>query len=203
MSDIIKYEGSLFQVVNRNKKVTVIYKENKYETNLNYEFVKRPPGVRAIIIKDNLVLLNKEYRYEMQGWDYRLPGGKIFDSQEEFKSANSKEMITKFADKRLIDELREEADIKATNYKLIEISSCGFTVDWDLYYYLVDGFEELPSFYIDDIKKNDFEYIQHCWVDFKTAIDYCLNKDISEERSSNVLLRYLLSKFYLGDNLCK
>ncbi len=195
MNDKIKYEGNLFQVVDRNKTFSIDYEGKKYETILNYEYVKRPPGVRAIIIRDNHILLNKEFRYELNGWDYRLPGGKVFDSQEEYKSVDSKEVISNFADKKLTEELYEEAEIKVKNYNLLEISTCGFTVDWDLYYYLVNDFEELPCFYKDNIKKNEFEYIQHCWVNFKTALDYCLNKKISEERSSNVLIRYLLTNY--------
>lgn len=195
MNDKVKYEGDLFQVLSRNKTFAIAYEGKKFETVLNYEYVKRPPGVRAIIIRDDHILLNKEYRYELNGWDYRLPGGKVFDSQEEYKTVEDKEIIFKYVEKKLTEELCEEAEIKIKNYKFLEISNCGFTVDWDLYYYLVYDFEELPGFYANDIKKNDFEYIQHRWVDLKTAFNYCLDKKISEERSSNVLIRYLLVNY--------
>lgn len=39
--------------------------------------VRRPPGIRALIVnEENQILLSKEFRYELNDWDYRLPGGK-------------------------------------------------------------------------------------------------------------------------------
>ena len=44
------------------------------------EFARRSPGVRLLIIKGNQTLLTKEYREEIKSFDYRLPGGKVFDT---------------------------------------------------------------------------------------------------------------------------
>ena len=48
--------------------------------------VRRPPGIRALIVNENeQILLSKEFRYELNDWDFRLPGGKVFDSLEDYK----------------------------------------------------------------------------------------------------------------------
>ena len=50
------------------------------------EIVRRPPGVRLLIVKEGNVLLTKEYRHEADGYDFRLPGGKVFESLRDFKT---------------------------------------------------------------------------------------------------------------------
>ncbi len=50
--------------------------------------VRRPPGIRALIVNnDNQILLSKEFRYELNDWDYRLSGGKVFESLNDYKVA--------------------------------------------------------------------------------------------------------------------
>lgn len=201
MHDTITYNGKLFQIIHRKQTKEILFNDFRKEVTLEYELVKRPPGVRAIIDKNNQILLNKEFRYELNAWDYRLPGGKVFDSLEEQNNKLISNSIMQCVESKLKEELYEEADILAKNCTLLEISHCGFTVEWDLFYYIVDDFDETPAFFENNIQKNSFEYIQHCWVDYHTAYKYCIEKKVSEERSSNVLLRYLLSKLPLGDGL--
>ncbi len=43
-----------------------------------FETAVRSPGVRLIIVKDNQMLITKEFRGELDDYDYRLPGGKVF-----------------------------------------------------------------------------------------------------------------------------
>lgn len=194
MGDIVLYRGSLFQVINRKEIVNLKLNNKEYSVALDYELIKRPPGVRALIVNNGKILLNKEFRYELNNWDFRLPGGKVFDSQEEYELALSQNTIDKHAEKKLHEELMEEAEIIVKKYKFLEISHCGFTVEWDLYYYIVDEFEESELFNKNVIQKNQYEFIEHCWIDYSTAFKYCMDKRITEERSSNVLMRYLMTK---------
>ena len=90
MSDEIVYRGKLFQVINRTKENTFLVDGKEITKNLTFELVRRPPGVRALIVQGDKLMLNREYRYELDDWDYRLPGGKVFDKLEQFFEENLK-----------------------------------------------------------------------------------------------------------------
>ena len=90
--------------------------------------------------------------------------------------------------------MREEADIEVLGYNLFGVSKSGLTVDWTLYYFLVDKFKILPSFYEKDKQKSEYEYIQHVWVNFDDVMDLFLNDKISEDRSAAMILEYILRK---------
>ena len=72
-------ETSLF----RGKIIEVVEKDIE---GRKFEIARRSPGVRIIIRDGNKILITKEYRYEHNSYDYRLPGGKVFDTLEEFNS---------------------------------------------------------------------------------------------------------------------
>lgn len=195
MMDQIIYSGKLFQVVKRTEKKFINLFDKEVEKNFQCELVRRPPGVRALITRDNKVLLNLEYRYELEDWDYRLPGGKVFDCAEDYVIALKENKLRAATEKQLKVEVLEEADIQVSNYDLMEVSHCGFTVQWDLYYFLVDSFKILPSFFDKKLEKNEYEYIKHCWVDYAEAYKLCLAGKISEKSSAFVLLKYLLKNY--------
>lgn len=71
------YNNGIFEFLNIEEEFTI---DNDIKT-IKRKLVRRPPGVRAIIINENnQILLSKEFRYELNTFDYRLPGGKVFDS---------------------------------------------------------------------------------------------------------------------------
>ncbi len=168
MSDEIVYRGKLFQVINRTKENTFLVDGKEITKNLTFELVRRPPGVRALIVQGDKLMLNREYRYELDDWDYRLPGGKVFDKLEQFEKALANDNIESSVDEKL--------------------------KDWTLYYFLVDKFKILPSFYEKDKQKSEYEYIQHVWVNFDDVMDLFLNDKISEDRSAAMILKYILRK---------
>lgn len=194
MSDEIVYRGKLFQVINRTKENTFLVDGKEITKNLTFELVRRPPGVRALIVQGDKLMLNREYRYELDDWDYRLPGGKVFDKLEQFEKALANDNIESSVDEKLKEELREEADIEVLGYNLFGVSKSGLTVDWTLYYFLVDKFKILRSFYEKDKQKSEYEYIQHVWVNFDDVMDLFLNDKISEDRSAAMILKYILRK---------
>lgn len=71
-------EGNMFEIVHQDFDLG----SGKIKT---FEFARRSPGTRAIV-KNAVgeILMTREYRLETQGFDYRLPGGKVFDTREAF-----------------------------------------------------------------------------------------------------------------------
>jgi hypothetical protein len=88
-----------------------------------------------------------------------------------------------------ISEARQEVGVKAKDISFLHKSICGATVVWDLYYFAVKDFDEVPQ----DLGEG--EEIQVEVVDRDKAKAMCLDGQISEERSALILLRYLNNGF--------
>lgn len=164
----------------------------------------RPPGVRAVIINDEgKILLNKEYREEYKAFDYRLPGGKVFDDidtyihfiadNEKGKEGLEKLLLQKGCE-TVVKECYEEVGFKINGSQLINISSNGYTVDWDLYYFLITDYDILSE----GPQYEDGEIIDgYEWFTKEEILQLWKCRKINEERSSNVLLHMLLD-----DKIC-
>jgi ADP-ribose pyrophosphatase len=177
------YSGKFFEVL--QKAVTFGDKTKKFEN------ARRPPGTRLLIIKDGKILITREYRYELGGYDYRLPGGKVFDTLEEFRRAReSGEEILKSAENAAMEECRQEAGLTPKRLKHYLTTKAGATVVWDLYYFIIDGFVENES----GQELEAGEVIETSWRTFEQAKEMCLNGQIKEDRSVGVLLKFLLKK---------
>jgi ADP-ribose pyrophosphatase YjhB (NUDIX family) len=178
MNEKITYQGKIVEVVEHD---VIIGEKTK-----TFEFARRSPGVRLIIIKNNTVYLSKEFRHEMQGYDYRLPGGKVFDTLVEFNTAlSNKEDILESAKAAAIKEAREEMGIITNSIELFHTSVCGATVQWDLYYFIISDFTQ------ENQNLEDGEDIELFPVSIDEAKSMCLDGRIDEERSALTLLRYL------------
>lgn len=191
MSDKVLYRGKLFQILSRSKESRIQVDGEEVSKNLTFELVRRPPGVRAIIQRDGKVMLNKEYRYEIEDWDYRLPGGKVFDRLEDFEKAIEEHKVEEGIYGKLAEEVCEEADIKVKDFRLFGVSGCGMTVEWDLYYFVIEDFEILPSFYSGKKQKSEYEYISHQWVGFDEIKKLILSGKFREDRSISMLCKYM------------
>jgi 8-oxo-dGTP pyrophosphatase MutT (NUDIX family) len=146
------------------------------------------PGVRLLIVKDDKVLITKEYRYELNEVDYRLPGGKVFDRLNEYvDSLNSgKEILESAIDAAKIEAI-EETGLRVKDLELIKISKAGATVEWDLYYFLIKDFE---------VEKQELglgENIEVNWYSFDDVKTLCLGGKVSEDRTLGVLLSYVFT----------
>ena len=188
MNDSVKYTGEFFQIINRN-----------YSDKLNDEFENKDfavevavmsPGVRALIVKDNMILLTKEYRYELDDWDFRLPGGKVYDDLNHYLIAKNKKTIEMDINSALRKEIWEETNIIVKRFQFLNCSHCGLTVEWDLYYFLVYEFEEKNNVY----KKNSYEHIENQWISINSALELSLEGKIREARSAFELIKYILTK---------
>ncbi|OVE74797.1 hypothetical protein BVX95_01160 [archaeon D22] len=172
------YSGKLFEVVKVNMQAG--------EKLLEFENCIRPPGTRLIIVKDDKILITKEYRTELSDYDYRIPGGKVFDTLVDYRKSQNIEEEAKDA---AIKEAKEEAGIVVKNIRHFHTSTLGATIKWDLYYYVVDDFE------ISDQELEVGEVISVEWKTFEEVKEMCLDGRINEERTVGVLLRFLDKKF--------
>ena len=174
----ITHQGRIIEVVQKE-----VEHNGKTQT---FEFARRSPGTRLIIPKGDKIILSKEFRHEIGGYDYRLPGGKVYDSLEEYNRALESSLdINKSAKNAAIKEAREEAGILVKDISFFHKSVCGATVVWDLFYFVVNGFEEASQ------ELEDGEDITIELVDRNKVKEMCLDGTIGEERSALVLLRYL------------
>ncbi len=190
MKEEVVYDGNLFQVLHRTKQSTFRVGENEISKTIQYELVRRPPGVRAIIVNQAQILLTHEFRYELDRWDYRLPGGKIYDSNKEYQISRQNYSLDSDIVKKLKQEIREETGIDIKKYRKINVSQSGLTVEWDLHYFVIYDFTLQES---KTVQKSEYEFIEHKWVDFSTALNLCLDGMISESRSAFEIMRFILN----------
>ena len=175
------------KITHQGKIIEVVQKEVKHkDKTMLFEFARRSPGTRLIIPKGDKILLSKEWRHEINGYDYRLPGGKVYDSLDEYNKALEQNIdIGEIAKNMAMKEAREEAGILVKDISFFHKSICGATMVWDLFYFVVNNFDEASQ------ELEDGEDITTEMIDRKKVKEMCLNGTIGEERSALVLLRYL------------
>lgn len=181
--ETILYSGSFFEIVSKQLEFTT-------ETGtkiINVEIVKRPPGVRVITVTDKKMLLIKEYRAESNSWDYRLPGGKVFDFLKPYKDCIKEDDLESKIKQAVYKEMKEETGIIVNNPILYCKTLAGASIVWDLYYFVVKSF---------DLAKTDFrleagEFIENTWKTFEEVRALCLDGSIQEDRTIGVLLRFV------------
>ncbi len=173
----IKYSGKIIEVVQFKNGDRV------------FEKARRSPGVRALIVSGERILLSKEYRTEIGDFDFRLPGGKVFDRLEEYKQHISEDLIS-YAKEAVKKEVREEVGLLANDPKLLKVSKAGATVEWDLYYFLISDFEVNKK----GQELEDGEDISFSWYTLKEVEGICTSGRMQEDRSVGVVLSYLIKK---------
>lgn len=156
-----------------------------------FEVARRAPGVRIIIAdqENKKVLLTREFRRELGAWDYRLPGGKVFDSLEEFDAfrASGKD-INDFARDKAVQEASEETGIVIEELKSIKKSTLGATVEWDLHVF--ESTKWQVSSAGQQLEQGE-HIVADTWVDYAKAEEMILNGDMQEERIAFILLQWL------------
>jgi len=164
----------------------------------NFEFAERSPRVRILATDGNQILLTKEWRSETGNWDYRLPGGKVFDSLNEYLNAKDEpnfDMNQKAA-AAARKELEEETslDIVPEAFSTLHHSVCGATVIWDLHYYLAQVSEANIAVRPTSIVTDEGEHTHPEWFTAEEVKTLCLKGAVQEDRTAAVLLRYILAK---------
>ena len=157
-----------------------------------FERYRRPPGTRLIIVSpDKKILVTKEHRSETNGIDLRLPGGKVCDSLEAYHAllASGKD-ITEAAKDAAIKEALEETGLIIENPRLLVTANAGATVEWDLYYFLVDTYTKNPG----GQELEDGEDIEVTWMKVEELRQAIEDGQMQEWRSVGVLLAKVLSE---------
>lgn len=176
----VAYQGKIVEIVQQDFQVA-----GKIKT---FEIARRAPGTRLIIMSpEGRILITKEYRNETKNYDYRLPGGKVFDSLVEYNEfLKSGKLILPEAEVAARKEASEECGIDVESLECFAVSKCGATIEWDLYYFIVDRYKMHATQRLEageDIEVN--------WLSYNEVRDLCLSGRMQEDRSVAVLLRWL------------
>lgn len=180
MKEIIFAKGSMFELVHLPQ-----------PDGRTFEVARRAPGTRLIIVDmpAKKVLLTKEFRRELGATDYRLPGGKVFDSLDEYQAfRESGTDIIEAATAKAKAEAREEAGIEVTDLAFYKKSTLGATVEWDLYVFEVTDSQQ----HKDGQALEEGEQVEDVlWVPFAEAKQMILDGKMQEERIALILLQWL------------
>lgn len=177
----IVYQGKMIEIVHEN-----IIAPNGKEITL--ERGRRAPGVRLIIETPNgQFLISKEERLKT-GTDYRLPGGRVFDSLIDYNNflatSPSNEDMLKKAEEGAVREGMEEVGIRPTEMEFFYLSKCGGSFEWDLFYFVVKKYEIVGQ----NLEEN--EQIEVMEISRKELLKLAATK-MQEDRSVGVILKYL------------
>lgn len=181
-------ETGKINIIITGRIIELYEKEYEIEWKIKlFENARRPPWVRIIFEKEGKILLTKEYRGEHKIFDYRLPGGKVFDRIEDMKKYTG-DMLDAAKNAAII-EAQEECGITvvADSVQLFTISHCGATIEWDLYYFIVHDFVETWTQNL-----GEGEYITFDWYSETQIVDLVRDWSISEDRTKGILWEYFL-----------
>lgn len=175
----VTFQGKIIEIVEQPMQVG--------EEKITFEFARRAPGTRLIVpTEQDEILLTREFRPEIQGYDFRLPGGKVIDTLKEYKEfLSSGKDISVQAREAAIKEAREELGIEAKSIELFAISRAGATVQWDLYYFVVSEYTQGSQ----DLELGEDITVVPTSTEEVRAM--CLDGRIQEDRSALMLLRFL------------
>lgn len=182
MTELIVGSGRIFELV-----------QTTQPDGRVFEVARRAPGVRVIIAdkSNRQLLLSREFRHELGEWDYRLPGGKVFDSLDEFAAfRGSGGDIAEPAAAKAKAEASEEAGVDVTDVRLYATSTLGATVEWDLYVY------EATDWVLDDrgqqLEDSEVGHIDEpVWCTYDDVRAKIMNGEMHEDRIAMILLRWL------------
>jgi ADP-ribose pyrophosphatase len=139
------------------------------------EWISRTDGVRVLATRDDgAILINDEYRSEIDARDLRLPGGRIDDDQTAVAAAAR--------------ELREETGFLASEWTSLGATQPFSTVRYKLHYFEARGLR------YDPIDHDEGEDIRVEWVPLAEAAAMALDGRIGEAPSALQVLRMAWSK---------
>jgi ADP-ribose pyrophosphatase len=184
----IQYSSRLFNIINHE----VLFSDGIIKT---FEYTERSPGVRTLINDGSHILVTKEWREEIGGWDIRIPGGKLFENIQEYnnyllKQPDKESLIQKAkitAQKETLEEVG--LNLNTQEFDFLHISKCGSVIHWDLYYFSISV--ERQTSRPRSIVSLENEMIINEWLSFKEVKALCHSGQISEDRTSNVLLKFI------------
>jgi 8-oxo-dGTP pyrophosphatase MutT (NUDIX family) len=172
------YEGQLFEVL----RIPDPNQEGRF-----FEVARRGPGTRIIFTDGSRILLTREFRRELGGYDVRLPGGKVFDTLSGYRSALVDGVsLVSLAQEGASREAVEEVGLEPRSLEFLHRSVCGATVEWDIYFFVCREWTEVGRTHADP-----GEDITVGWHSFDRARNMALTGDMLDERSALQVLRFL------------
>lgn len=155
-----------------------------------FERYRRAPGTRLVIVTpDKKVIMTREHRQETGSVDLRLPGGKVCDSLAEYHNLlASGRNITEAAAEAAAKEASEEVGVTVRNLRMLTKASAGATVEWDLYYFMTDEYDENAE----GQRLENGEQIERVELSVEEIIQAIDNAEMQEWRSVGVLLGIVL-----------
>jgi len=177
LKEKVVFQWKIIEVVHQLVKIC--------DQELVFEIARRSPGVRLIVHDKDKILLTKEFRKELKDFDYRLPGGKVFNTLAEYNK--NKKSIKKYALIVARHECEEETWLIPQDPKLHYISTAWATVERDLYYYIVKKFKSHTKW--QQLELGEDISIQ--WKTKKEILALIKKWAMHEDRSVWVLLQYL------------
>lgn len=180
MSENIVAKGKIFELVHVEQPDGRVF-----------ELARRAPGVRIIIADKEArkILLTKEFRQELNDWDYRLPGGKVYDTLDEYEAARqSGEDMLAAVKRKTIVEAAEEAGIEVGEAVLFKKSTLGATVEWDLFVMEAQGWRKSEA---GQALEQGEQIVADEWFDLEQAEQMIYEGKMQEERVALILLQWL------------
>ena len=183
------------EIVFQGRMVEVVRQPMKHQGVVQvYESARRTPGIRIIIPdrKTKEVILTREFRAELDDYDVRVPGGKVFNSLKEFNvHTKSGRDIQPIALDKVKEEALEEVGIVIEEASFFKLSKNGSIMEWDLLYFVAEKWHE----HTDGAQHKEFEQgvISAHRYSYAQAEKLITDGTISEDRSAIVLLRWLAS----------
>jgi 8-oxo-dGTP pyrophosphatase MutT (NUDIX family) len=151
-----------------------IYQEEKeispgvFET---HEYVRRRDGTRTIAIdSDNNILLTYEFRYELNGYDWRVPGGRLDYDDEPIIGAAQREFV-------------QETGFVAENWEFLWTTTLDSTVRYQRHFFLATKLQLVGS------SRDLGEKIDVHWIPLEKANEMALIGKINEEISALAIAR--------------
>ena len=124
-------------------------------------------------------------------WDIRLPGGKTFDSLRAWLENMYLIKDDEFLKDAMLKELFEEIGVVSVNNSVITLyhtSESSSSVEHDLHYFLIEGFEEQKA------NPQPDEVIEKIKLSYKEVYEHLLDGSFSEDRTRAVLFSFLLKE---------
>lgn len=178
------YEASIWRI-----------QQAKHQSGKTFEKAVRSPGSRLIIVQKGMVLLSRETRHELGNrTDYRLPGGKVFDTNDQYVAfLESGSDIVEASRISVAREGLQEVGLIIDPKSLahVGVDVLGATCEWDLHYWVCRDFQESDGGAQHD--ESEADEIKGCiWVTFDEARMLALNiSQFAESRSARMLLSFL------------
>ena len=138
------------------------------------ECVRHSGGAAVLLIKENAVLLVKQFRYLYGKPIYEIPAGKLNVGEDPKVAA--------------VRELEEETGFRANLTHLLDIYPTPGYTDEIIHIYLAESFDATRQ------KLDEDEFLEYSFVDITTVLKMIDDGEIKDAKTIAALYKYLLKK---------